>query len=760
MATVERPREKREVMVKEMSWDPITRIVGSLGIHTEIDFANQEVLKCYSTSMIFRGFDIFMKGIDPRDAHFITSRICGICGDNHCTCSCLNQNMAYGVKPPPLGDLAFNLAESADYMFDHAIFNDCMANVDFCEQMVKETNPSLLAKAENTSAPHSDIHGYRTIADIMRALNPFTGDFYLETLQVARYTREMYCLFGGRHTHPSTIMPGGCSAHITHQTCTDYYVRLMRYFEYVKRTVPMHDDLYDFFLDALPGYDQVGYRDTNLVCWGAFDDPEYVDYDYKTMTEWGRRRWVTPGIAINGELVTTDLVEINTMIRILLGSSYFEDWENEETFVTQDPLGNPIDKHHPWNKTTIPKPQKRDWADKYSWVVSPRIYDKRTDTHVCCDTGGGPFARQWVTAKAGLVDIGYLKATGNSIQMALPRTATMSETELEWKVPEKSNAIERDRARSYHQAYSALVGLYNLEQALKEVRAGRTKSWNAFKVPDEAISVGFHEAARGVLSHHMVIRGGKIANYQPYPPTLWNASSRDVYGTPGPYEDAVQNTPIFEENGPDKFKGIDIMRSVRIFDPCARDGVVASLLLIHGLYPVDLETRVREALETVRPYMESHGGGVEILSLEDGVLRLRLEGSCNGCGASASTLELAIKHALDEAAPDLEGIEVEGVVEPRAAPTFPGGQLPLVGSAPGWTEIDVGGVPGDGLVPFDVAGSRLVVANVGGTLLAYRNRCAGCGGEIDSGELEGGVLTCASCRRPFALTLAGRALGG
>ena len=361
MATVETPREQK-VVVKEMSWDPITRIVGSLGIHTEIDFSNQQVLKCYSTSMIFRGFDIFMKGIDPRDAHFITSRICGICGDNHCTCSCLNQNMAYGVKPPPLGDLAFNLAESADYIFDHAIFNDCMANVDFCEQMVKETNPTLLAKAESTSAPHSDIHGYKTIADIMRALNPFTGEFYLETLHVARYTREMYCLFGGRHTHPSTIMPGGCSADITHQTCTDYYVRLMRYFDYVKRSVPMHDDLYDFFLTELPGYDMVGYRDTNLVNWGCFDDPDYVDYSYANMTEWGRKRYITPGIAINGELITTDLVEINLMIRILLGCSYFDGWENEPTFVTEDPLGNPVDKNHPWNKVTLPKPQKRDFA--------------------------------------------------------------------------------------------------------------------------------------------------------------------------------------------------------------------------------------------------------------------------------------------------------------------------------------------------------------------------------------------------------------
>jgi hydrogenase large subunit len=76
-----------------------------------------------------------------------------------------------------------------------------------------------------------------------------------------------------------------------------------------------------------------------------------------------------------------------------------------------------------------------------------------------------------------------------------------------------------------------------------------------------------------VLSHHMVIREGKIANYHPYPPTPWNASVRDSFGTPGPYEDAVQNTPIFEENPPERFKGIDIMRAVRSYDPCLPCGV-------------------------------------------------------------------------------------------------------------------------------------------------------------------------------------------
>ena len=221
------------------------------------------------------------------------------------------------------------------------------------------------------------------------------------------------------------------------------------------------------------------------------------------MTEWGRKRYITPGIAINGELITTDLVEINLAIRILLGSSYFDGWENERTFVTKDPLGNPVDKNHPWNKVTLPKPQKRDFTDKYTWVVSPRIYDKRTDTHVCCDTGGGPFARQWCTAKAGLVDFGYVKATGHSLQMVLPRSPNLPEMEMEWHVPEKSNAIERDRARTYHQAYSALIALHNLERAMKEVQAGRTKSWNDFKVPDHAVSVRLPRGgARRALAPH------------------------------------------------------------------------------------------------------------------------------------------------------------------------------------------------------------------------------------------------------------------
>ena len=514
-----------------------------------------------------------MKGKDPRDAHFITSRICGICGDNHATCACYAQNMAFGVVPPPLAEWIINLGEAAEYMFDHNLYQDNLVGVDFCERMVKETNPGVLARAEQTPAPHAELHGYRTIADIMRALNPFEGTLYREALQMSRLTREMFCLMEGRHVHPSTLYPGGVGTVPSIQLFNDYLVRLLKYIDFVKKIVPLHDDLFDFFYAALPGYEEVGRRRILLGCWGSFNNPDVCDYRYATMSDWGRQMYVTPGIVVDGELVTTDLVEINLGLRIFLGSSFYDDWTSGERFVKNDPLGNPIDQRHPWNQTTTPRPQKRDFDGKYTWVMSPRWHDRRTGEFLALDTGGGPLARFWATALAGMVDIGHVKATGNSVKIRLPKTASLPETEFEWKIPKWSNTLERDRARSYFQAYSAAAAVYFLERAMAEVHAGRLTTWTPFQVPDEAIGCGFHEAVRGVLSHHMVIRDGKIANYHPYPPTPWNASPRDSFGTPGPYEDAVQNTPLFEENGVDEFKGIDIMRTVRSFDPCLPCGV-------------------------------------------------------------------------------------------------------------------------------------------------------------------------------------------
>jgi Fe-S cluster biogenesis protein NfuA/nitrite reductase/ring-hydroxylating ferredoxin subunit len=193
------------------------------------------------------------------------------------------------------------------------------------------------------------------------------------------------------------------------------------------------------------------------------------------------------------------------------------------------------------------------------------------------------------------------------------------------------------------------------------------------------------------------------------------------------------------------------------------DGVVASLLLIHGLYPVDLETRVLEALESVRPYMESHGGDVELVDIQDGVARMRLVGHCEGCPASEATLELAIKKALEETAPDLEGLEVEGVRERQAPPgAF---ELPVIqpngnGDSPppgAWREMEAAAPRAGTTAPVTVGGADLLVANVGGTLLAYRNECGWCRARLDAAPMApDGTLTCPSCERRFELRRAGR----
>jgi Fe-S cluster biogenesis protein NfuA/nitrite reductase/ring-hydroxylating ferredoxin subunit len=199
---------------------------------------------------------------------------------------------------------------------------------------------------------------------------------------------------------------------------------------------------------------------------------------------------------------------------------------------------------------------------------------------------------------------------------------------------------------------------------------------------------------------------------------------------------------------------LELIEDEETRDRLAEDELVAGLLMIHDLYPVPLDERVTAALDSVRPYMESHGGNIELLGFEDGVVKLRLEGSCKSCRASSSTLELAVRQALHEAAPDLLGMDVEGVVEDESEVT--GIPLPLPNGSPGWHTLDIE-APAL-LSATTVGGASLVVANVGGTLLAYRDQCASCNSALAAGTLDHGALTCPSCGRTYFLPQAGRSM--
>jgi Fe-S cluster biogenesis protein NfuA len=177
----------------------------------------------------------------------------------------------------------------------------------------------------------------------------------------------------------------------------------------------------------------------------------------------------------------------------------------------------------------------------------------------------------------------------------------------------------------------------------------------------------------------------------------------------------------------------------------AADEAIAQLLLVHGLHPVPLIERVRAGLEEVRPYLESHGGGVELLGVEDGRARLRLHGSCDGCPSSAVTLKLAIESAVLKTAPDLEGLDCED-----AAP------------APALLQIELRGpgiaIGGDGPLVQTVGGRQVLFARVNGVHYAYRPACPGCGASLASATLTGDRLACTSCDARFDVRDDGRCL--
>ena len=228
-------------------------------------------------------------------------------------------------------------------------------------------------------------------------------------------------------------------------------------------------------------------------------------------------------------------------------------------------------------------------------------------------------------------------------------------------------------------------------------------------------------------------------------------------GDPGTAETAEEVVRLVVE-----LYGAGLERAVELAGPDALerfvgDELVASLLVLHGLHPKDTRTRVVEALDQVRPYLGSHAGGVELLGVdpEAGVVRLRLEGSCDGCPSSTQTVKLAIERAIEQAAPEVTAVEVENLTvekEPQL--------LQIQPLRREWEVVEgLDGLEPGRLTAVEVAGAGVVVCSVGGELYAYRDRCPACGtGLAGSAALDAEVLACAACRQRFDVRLAGRGL--
>lgn len=205
-------------------------------------------------------------------------------------------------------------------------------------------------------------------------------------------------------------------------------------------------------------------------------------------------------------------------------------------------------------------------------------------------------------------------------------------------------------------------------------------------------------------------------------------------------QECIQEILSFYGRGLEKILSIiskgSSQASKDIYNDLLEDSFINGLLLIHDLHPLDLKTRLYKALAKVKPYMDSHGGSVEIVSLDNGIAKLKLSGSCKGCPSSSSTLELGIKQAIEENCPDLLGLEVEGIVTPSSKIERPRTDI-------GWKVIKgLDDLQNGAMKPVEIPGNALIICRVNNMLYAYRNLCPACDRPFSNGRLEANILSC------------------
>jgi hydrogenase large subunit len=556
------------VVRKTIFIEPITRIEGHLGVKVDIDVDKKVVIDAHSTGVMFRGLEKIMEGRDPPDAIWISQRICGVCPTPHAIASAEALDMALKVSPPPLAVLLRNLADALEIIYDHTLQWFQLAGPDYSDAVVKERYPSWYKMANEFKTEHREVHGFSYISEIMNSMVPLKGSLWLKSISYQRTAKECLTMIAGKYPHLATVVPGGITHSPSLGEIQELIFKFLELIPWVKQLVYIAEDVFRFLIDI--GYIKIGERPANLISYGAADDPELYNAKYESMDEWGEAREVTPGVVIDGKIMTNKLTDIHLGIQEFVTHSFYEEWEGVE--VKEDPLGNKVHLKHPWNKETKPQPIKLDWENRYSWVTSPRwVYKGKVNV-----VEAGPLSRMWTTAASRKVE----GSTGKSLKFTLPKTnitglspTLNAEVELEWSIPKSVNVIERLRARIYYLAYMAHIAYNELLKVLDYVKKDKIEVFRGFERPKWSLGVGLTEAGRGALGHWTIIKDGKIYRYQVITPSNINASPRDNDGRMGPYEEALMGTPIVEEGPVDSWDGVDIMRTIRSMDPCLACGV-------------------------------------------------------------------------------------------------------------------------------------------------------------------------------------------
>ncbi len=556
----------KNTTVKKTSAAPLTSIGGSLAFHCSVDLENRAITETASMATRFSGYESLLPGRDLKKVGLVSSTASGICGGVHATASALCLEMALGLKPPPLGIIIRNLLLSCQYLNDNTMHLFVLSGPDYSQQRIAAGNPEIWQKALQSACRYTSVHGYKRIADILVDLNKPTGKLYKKALSMVGVARKAYTILGGKYPHSESIIPGGVSIAIDAEKLHQFAEKIKPFIEFTRQSTAIWDEVFDFLLAAEPRYIDLGRTTASMLDFGQWDHEEYYDGSYQNCDRWGAKRWSTPGVIINRQLLETNLSKLNAGMEEFADHSFFADWVDASAknhLIRHDPLGNEIKPHHPWNKRLIqpdndaPNPSSYSWGSCLTW--------NRHAFEV------GAYARLYLTASAQKIAASqYMASTGNSMEFSLP-TAN-GELDITWHIPAVWNAFERNRARAYVLAFNLAAIHEHTDRALGLLKQGHVEVAAAMTALDntERLGVGLWGASRGFLAHWTRICDGKIDNYQLSIPSRVNAGTRTPWGELGACEQAVLNTPIIESNfsGETDFRGIDIQRAIQSFDPC------------------------------------------------------------------------------------------------------------------------------------------------------------------------------------------------
>lgn len=546
-------------MSKRIVVDPMTRIEGHLRVDCEID--GGKVTKAWSSGQMWRGIELILQGRDPRDAWVITQRICGVCTTVHAIASVRAVENALKLEVPLNAQYIRNMIITAHGVHDHIVHFYHLSALDWVDIVsALKADPK---KAASIAQSLSDWHmnsaehfkqvqaklssfvssgqlgvfasGYwgHSAMKLPPEINLIAAAHYFQALDYQRKVNQIVSILGSKTPHIQNLAVGGVANAINMNSQSTLTLERL---SYIKNII---DEMGEFVNKVyMVDVAAIGAMYADWTQYGA-GITNYLSVPDLPIDTRGTQFELPGGYIKNGDLATFKQITNYE-------DAYFEGGVKESVKHAWYKGGKgPL---HPYDGETIP--EYTDFQDngKYSWVKAPTFYDERAQV--------GPLANVLAMVAAGH------EPSKRHLNRMLEMVGSVARTKI--PVAALHSTIGRHAARAVRTAVIHESLGHQWQLLMDNIGRGDYTTFNPPVFPKEEVrGFGYHEAPRGVLSHWIVIKDGKIANYQCVVPSTWNASPRDEADKPGPYEASLMNNPVADPEKP-----LEVIRTIHSFDPC------------------------------------------------------------------------------------------------------------------------------------------------------------------------------------------------